>query len=93
MAVLSPDLQRATSGGADEEAPLHVRSTRLGHFRGANQFQRIHEAVPLLTLDREHSLPVDAELVSKCLIILYLHHLIHGSSSPTCEHSLLFSVT
>lgn len=64
MAVLPADLQRTSFGRTDEEVLLHVRTTRLSHLRGANQVQRIHEAVPLLTLDRGNSLPLDLELVN-----------------------------
>lgn len=63
MAVLFPDLQRTSFGGTDEEALLHVRTTRLSNLRGANQVQRIHEAVLLLTLDRGNCLSLDLELL------------------------------
>lgn len=63
MAVMSTDLHRAASGGTDEETVLHVRTTGLVNLRGTNQIQGIHEAVPLLALDRERSLSSAAELV------------------------------
>lgn len=67
LAVLFPDLQRTSFGGTDEEALLHVRTTRLSHLRGANQVQRIHEAVLLLTLDRGNCLSLDLELLIACV--------------------------